>query len=265
MQFPEIVAAGIYNASLTVKNREITKNRKTTMFELELPIEDGGVSYINTESAPITRDLFICAKPGQIRHTRLPYRCYYIHFLLSDGEICRRLQECPNYITVDNYAQYREIFESLCHYYDSCVAYEMLMLQSLLLRLLHLLFKEKKLCGTEKTKKNNERAIRTALSYINENLSTDLSLKTLAEVVSFSPIYFHNCFRASTGKTLRAYVEEQRIRKAVSLLMGTELTLSDIAYECGFSSQSYFSYAFKKRMKLTPRQYAAEAQRLYDL
>ena len=265
MQFPEIVAAGIYNASLVVKNREITKNRKTTMFELELPIEDGGISYINTESAPITRDLFICAKPGQIRHTRLPYCCYYIHFLLPDGELCRRLQKCPNYIAVTDYAQYREIFESLCRHYDSCLEDEMLMLQSILLRLLYLLFKEERIFGAEKTKKNNELAIRTAISYINENLSADLSLEALAEVVSFSPIYFHNCFRASTGKTLRAYVEEQRIRKAVSLLMGTTLTLSEIAYECGFSSQSYFSYAFKKRMKKTPRQYAAEALRRYDI
>jgi AraC-like DNA-binding protein len=65
--------------------------------------------------------------------------------------------------------------------------------------------------------------------------------------------------------TLRDYVEEQRLRKAISLLTETGLTLSEIAFECGFSSQSYFNYAFKKRLHLTPRAYAAEVQLRYDL
>ena len=64
--------------------------------------------------------------------------------------------------------------------------------------------------------------------------------------------------------TLREYVEDRRIRKAVNLLVETDLTLSEIAYECGFSSQSYFSYAFKKKMNLTPREYAKEIYNRYD-
>lgn len=265
MQFPEIVAAGIYNAQLVVKDRDVTRSRKTTMFELELPIEDGGISYINSDSAPIKRGLFICAKPGQLRHTRLPYRCYYVHFLLSDDVLCHRLSECPNYITVSDPAQYHELFASLCQCYESRREDELLMMHSHLLRLLYLLLREEAGPKREAAKRNNERAIRTALTYIHENLSSDLSLKTVSERVSFSPIYFHNCFRASTGMTLRDYVEEQRLRKAISLLTETGLTLSEIAFECGFSSQSYFNYAFKKRLHLTPRAYAAEVQLRYDL
>ena len=41
---PEIVAAGIYNSRIAVKDKLITKNRKTTMFEIEIPIEKGGIS-----------------------------------------------------------------------------------------------------------------------------------------------------------------------------------------------------------------------------
>ena len=75
LQLPEIVAIGVYNARLAHKNVLVTKNRKTTMFEIELPIEGGGISFINNESAAITENLVICAKPGQIRHTRLPFKC----------------------------------------------------------------------------------------------------------------------------------------------------------------------------------------------
>ena len=78
LKLPEIVAIGIYNSTLAVKNRVVTKNRKTTMFEIEIPIENGGVSYINSDSMPIEPNMVICAKPGQTRHTKLPFTCYYL-------------------------------------------------------------------------------------------------------------------------------------------------------------------------------------------
>ena len=64
--------------------------------------------------------------------------------------------------------------------------------------------------------------------------------------------------------TLRDYVEQQRIKKATELLTVGEKTLTEIAYECGFSSQSYFSYAFKRRMKIPPRGYAKKIAEDYE-
>ena len=97
--------------------------------------------------------------------------------------------------------------------------------------------------------------IEETLNYINNHLSEDLSLEKLAKMTNFNTTYFHKLFKAATRKKLHAYVEEQRIKKAINLLVSTDMTLTQIAYECGFSSQSYFSYAFKRRMKTTPRQY----------
>jgi hypothetical protein len=99
---PQIVAIGIYNAQIAIKNRTISKNRKTTMFELELPIGSGGISYINDESHPITENMVICAKPGQIRHTRLPFKCYYIHMIVNDGYLGDILTTLPNYIDLSD-------------------------------------------------------------------------------------------------------------------------------------------------------------------
>ena len=262
---PEIVAIGIYNAQLAVKNREITNNRKTTMFEIELPFEAGGISYINEDSRPVTEDIVICAKPGQIRHTRLPFKCYYIHMIIRDGELFDMLMSIPSYIKIDHPESFREIFTMLCSYYGTHLYHDQVMLQSLILKLIHQLF----LCSQsqmyrEKTKNSNDEVIKNVIQYIKDNLNSDLSLHTVAGYASFSPIYFHNCFKASTGKTLREYVEEKRIQKAINLLISTDLTLSEIAYECGFSSQSYFSYAFKQRMKVTPREYVKEISKLYE-
>ena len=105
--------------------------------------------------------------------------------------------------------------------------------------------------------------IEKSIKYIKEHITEELTLERVSKNVSFSPIHFHNCFKIATGKTLHEYVEEQRIKKAIVLLTTTALTLSEIAYQCGFSSQSYFSYVFKRRMNITPREYAKEEYNRY--
>ena len=79
-----------------------------------------------------------------------------------------------------------------------------------------------------------------------------------------APQYDYLC-KTRTGKTLRDYVEEQRIKKSINMLLTTNFSLTQIAYECGFSSQSYFSYVFKRRMKVTPREYTKEIHSKYEI
>ncbi len=256
---PDIVATGIYNSTLAVKNRVITKNRKTTMFEIEIPIEKGGVSYIDSEKMPIDTDMIICAKPGQLRHTKFPFRCYYIHFIVTDGKLYDELMCVPNYVKTNKTEKYCEIFEKLCKYYDSAIESDEIILHSLVLELIHTLLKDsKKRTPHDHIKKNNYKAIENTIKYIKDNLTSELSLEIIADKAGFSPIHFHNVFKSSTGKTLHEYVEEQRIKKAANLLITTDHTLAEIAYECGFSSQNYFGYVFKHKFGKTPRQYAKE-------
>lgn len=122
----------------------------------------------------------------------------------------------------------------------------------------------KKQLYRDKLKSGNYEIIENVIKYIKENLTSDLSLNAVASYASLSPIHFHNCFKVATGKTLQEYVEEQRIKKSAGLLVSTDLTLTEISYECGFSSQSYFSYAFKRKKKMTPREYEKEIYKRYD-
>ncbi|MBQ8350494.1 MAG: helix-turn-helix transcriptional regulator [Clostridia bacterium] len=262
---PDIVAVGIYNAQIALKNKQISPNRKTTMFEIELPIEDGGTSYMDEDSHAISNNIVICAKPGQIRHTRLPFRCYYIHIILNEGQLFDILSAFPNYIELEESKEIKELFISICEHYQTGTSKADVMLQSQILKLIYIL--DQKFSASTMTyvpKPNNQKVIEQTLAYIKENLTAELSLDLLAKRASFSPIYFHKLFKASTGKTLREYIEEQRIKKAVDLLTATGKTLTQIAYECGFSSQSYFSYAFKRKMKMPPREYAKEVQLKYE-
>ncbi len=265
IMLPEIVAAGIYNTALSVKSREITQPRKTTMFELELPLEAGGVSFLNGERQPIVPELFVCAKPGQSRHTRLPYKCYYVHLIAKKGAVQKILSGIPNYFLTAHRKEYVKLFREICRLYDTKLASDEIILQGILLQMIGMMERETRGFGDKESAKSNHHAlIEKALSYIEENLTEELTLERVATYVSLSPIHFHNTFKASTGRTLRAYVEEARLKRAVNLLVSTDMTLTQIAFECGFASQSYFSFVFKRSMGKPPREYAREVCGRYE-
>ena len=261
---PRIVSIGIYNAQIAIKNRTVSKNRKTTMFEIELPIGSGGTSYIDNDAHPISENVVICAKPGQTRHTRLPFECYYIHIIVGEGALFDILAALPNYMDFVDTASIKEIFTSLCEHWNTGIESDDLLLQSLILKLIYILNKNATHAIKLTSKRNHHQVISKTLEYINNNLSDKFTLEKLADLSNFNKTYFHKVFKASTGKTLHDYIEDQRIKKSINLLISTDMTLTEIAYECGFSSQSYFSYAFKRRTGLTPRDYAKNIFEKYE-
>ena len=264
MVLPQVELVGIYNLQLSATHNKVTRNRKVTMFEIELPLENGGVAYINSDATPITPNLVICAKPGQIRHTKYPFRCLYIHCILKEGYLYDTLMDFPNFISIQNGSVYRELFEKLRKHFEARTKQDEIMLQSLMLELIYLLSKEIRMKSQRGSSRGNHFDIDNALRYIKENLTEDLSLQSISKKMLLSPIHFHNRFKASVGQTLHDYVEERRIKAAINLLLTTELTLTQIAFQCGFSSQSYFSYVFKRKMGVSPRKYVEQVNKQYE-
>lgn len=265
MLLPEIITVGIYDSQVADKNLKISKNRKTSMFEIELPIEGGGISYIDENSKRINSNMIICAKPGQVRHTKFPFKCYYVHMIIHGGSLYDSLMCIPDFFETDKGDTYKSIFVKLLKHYSALSNSEEIIVQSLILELIYTITKDATKRIKRSTSTNHYLVIENSLHYIKENLTEDLTLEKVAKTMSLSPIHFHNIFKAAVGKTLRDYIEEQRIKKAINLLLTTNNSLTQIAYECGFSSQSYFSYVFKRRMKMTPREYAQEIYKRYEM
>ena len=265
-KLPRIVSVGIYNTDVAVKRGAVTRKRTTAMFEIELPICRGGTSYIDSDSAEINTDVIICAKPGQTRNTRLPFKCYYIHFILKEGLLHDSLMGLPDFIRFGDTAELLSDFEEMLTLYERGRAEDGIMLQSMLLKLVYnLIIRESKnRCSRADGENRKGAMMESVINYIEENLTSDLSLEAVSSFAGFSPIHFHNMFKTSTGKTLHTYVEDERIKRAAVLLVTTNDTLAKIAYECGFSSQSYFSYAFKRRMGVPPRRYSERQHQRYS-
>lgn len=265
MELPKIVAAGIYDSKIAIKNVAISKKRKTSMFEIDLPIGEGGISYVDKVSLPISENIIICAKPNQQRYTKTPFKCYYVHMIVHDGPVYDTLINLPSFLETEKHSTYERILKRIIRHFDVLSDSEEFIIDSLILELVYTLNKDakKNLSGFKSSSANL--MVEKAIEYINNNLNQDLSLQSVSKELSVSPIYFHNVFKTSVSKTLRDYVEQQRIKKAINLLQTTSLTLTQIAFECGFSSQSYFSYVFKRRMKQTPREYIKESYKKYEI
>ena len=97
--------------------------------------------------------------------------------------------------------------------------------------------------------------LKQALDYINDNLDQQIKLTDIAKLVDISQYYFCRLFNDSTGVSPYKYVIQQRIARARNLIKNSKLPLADIAYECGFSSQSQMTQHFRKCVGVTPKVY----------
>lgn len=104
--------------------------------------------------------------------------------------------------------------------------------------------------------------IMRAIAYMEEHYSEKISLKQVAEMVSFSPEHFSRVFSRETGGiTYINYLNNIRMKQAVELLETTDKKIYEIAEEVGFVSVNYFSTLFKKRFGMSPYEYQVGSQR----
>lgn len=83
--------------------------------------------------------------------------------------------------------------------------------------------------------------------YIEANLDGELSVQKLAAVANFSPYHFHRIYSAITGEPLFQHIQRMRLEKsAYYLIANPKKSITQIAFECGFTSQASFARAFKK-------------------
>ncbi|KAB7898632.1 helix-turn-helix domain-containing protein [Rouxiella sp. S1S-2] len=88
--------------------------------------------------------------------------------------------------------------------------------------------------------------------YIHVQLAAPLQLAELAGIAGLSEFHFARMFKQSMGIAPHQYVMNARIIRAESLLYNTELDITTIALDCGFSSTSHFSNRFKSLRGVSP-------------
>lgn len=97
--------------------------------------------------------------------------------------------------------------------------------------------------------------LKPVLEYIEGNYSQPITLDTLSRIAGMSPKYFCRIFRTVIHRTPIDYLNYYRIEKACYLLETEDLSITEVAYHCGFNDSSYFIRCFKKYKQITPTKY----------
>jgi AraC family transcriptional regulator len=100
--------------------------------------------------------------------------------------------------------------------------------------------------------------INKVIDYIENHLDEELSLDTLAKVACFSSFHFHRIFSAFVGETLSRFIRRLRLEKAANKLINNpKQSITDIAFDCGFSSLEVFARAFREQFEMSAGEWRA--------
>ena len=104
-----------------------------------------------------------------------------------------------------------------------------------------------------------EPSVQKAISYLNYHFRGDVSLRSVAEMLHLTPNYFGEIFKKNIGMSFTEYVKKLRLNYAYNLLINSNLNISQICYESGFNTISYFIDNFKKEYGETPYKFSKAA------
>ena len=98
-------------------------------------------------------------------------------------------------------------------------------------------------------------AERRSLELMRARLSEDISLDELAAEARLPPFHFARMFKQSVGVPPRVYLTRLRMERACELLERTDLPVTEIALEVGYSSNQVLARIFTKHQRMTPTDY----------
>ena len=94
------------------------------------------------------------------------------------------------------------------------------------------------------------------VDYIETHYEKALSLDELAGVAGFSKYHFHRIFRAIVGEPLNQFIIRIRVEKAAAMLLNNpKKSVTEIAFDCGFSGSAPFARSFRSFFGMSATEY----------
>ncbi|MCW3081549.1 AraC family transcriptional regulator [Segetibacter sp.] len=111
-------------------------------------------------------------------------------------------------------------------------------------------------------KKSETDRMNLVYEFVLKNYRTKVTLEDVASLLHMTPTSFSRYFSTTNNKRFSRFVSEIRIKQACKMLVETNLSISDIGYDCGFNTLSNFNNQFKDVMSKTPLEYKKEFMNL---
>ena len=108
-------------------------------------------------------------------------------------------------------------------------------------------------------------AVEQVIGVMRTHLADSLSLEDMADAAYLSPFHFNRIFRSMTNIPPGEYLSALRLEQAKRLLLTTNMSVTDVCFEVGYTSLGTFTTRFNQAVGLSPSQLRAFAQRLSNV
>ncbi|HEV2483529.1 MAG TPA: substrate-binding domain-containing protein [Puia sp.] len=109
---------------------------------------------------------------------------------------------------------------------------------------------------TNASTKVTRKFINEFIAIVENNIpNEDFSVEDICREIGISRVQLYRKVKALIGYNVNDYISTVRLQKAKYLLADPELTIADVAFKVGYSSQAYFSTVFKSKFSVTPSEY----------
>ena len=127
-------------------------------------------------------------------------------------------------------------------------------------------YREAYLQGSNIGPKKDAETLDKVIGYLNEkNLDTNFSIEKMGTDLGMSRTKFFSKVKLLTGSSPSRMVMNYRLKKAACLITESDKNISDIAFEVGFSSTTYFTKCFKEKFGKSPSQYSKLKRQVIEI
>ena len=244
----------IGTATVKAQKRHITGSFSEhwhEFFEIEYIIKGTGTYIVDGKSYPIKENMLFFMSPADFHALEnCDAEIYNVMFTCSlcDTDtlfnLCAGVTTAAKEFSEKGGALIERLLDEIVSSEDS--EYSAQLLRCVIHKLSLLLTTQKSNIGTH---------VRSAIVHIVENFRTNLTLCDVANFVGIAPAYLSAKFVNETGTNFKAYLDNLRFDYALKLLEFTDMTVSEICVESGFSDYTNFMRRFKTRFSETPTEY----------
>ncbi len=248
-----------YYISKNVFTMKQTPERKVKNYEIELYTTSGNTSMVNGKKYRQTAGNILTAKPNDLRYSIDMFECYCIHFTCNNEKTAKIISALPTVTHCSDTEKFIQIFKNMMEARKLDNISSKFIICGALTELIGYLYAQR---SNEYTGKFSQYVseVSSSCMYMQKNIEKHITLKDISAYVNLSPVFFHTVFKTIKGVTPAEYLLNTRIVLAKKMLRLNNNPLSEIAVLCGFGSQGYFNYVFKKQTGTTPKKYRDKKQ-----
>ncbi|MEW9701424.1 helix-turn-helix domain-containing protein [Paenibacillus sp. SI8] len=243
--------------------------------EFSYVVEGSGSETINDARHPMAPGTFTFVLPYQVHEiftdpgsTLVLYNCMFSMDLLMEpgqhdrlSELINDMNLLPPYANFQGAKQNRmlQLLEDMFNEYKGDDLWRRTLLQVRLKEILVLFDRCRRngACGQYEAPSQSKPSpsVWPIIHYIHRNYQEDISLADLAAQFTMSVSRISEVIKQTTGQTFVHFLHDLRLRHACSLLVSTEMSVTEIALDVGYGSYKTFSRIFRESKGLAPKDY----------